>query len=171
MEQSKEFTAYEYLSLSVDSDMKAIYADCYQNFGWILDGFGSSSISGGTITLKLKRDRRIEHRTQLNELQRECESSLENIYRLENSKNTKPMMYSLGLGILGTVCLAGATFCFLGGYIIWCIILAIPGFIGWGLPYFAFKSVKRNQVKAINPKIDQEYDNVYKLCEQANGLL
>lgn len=171
MEQEKNYVGYEYLSVSVGNDMKSVYADCYQNFGWIIDGFGSSDILGNGMTLKLKRDRRINNRTQLNEIQRKCEVALETIHNLENSKNTKAIMYALGLGILGTVFMAGAVFTFIDGYIVACIGLAIPAFLGWGFPYFLFKKIRREEINKINPKIDKQYECIYDLCDQANALL
>lgn len=172
MSQNEKYIAYEYVSLSVDSDMKAVYEDCYQNFGWIIDTLDSTkSITGKLATLKIKRDRRMKNRNELNELQRKCKSALENIYHLEHHKGTKSMIYSLGIGILGTAFMAGSVFCFLGGYMIACISLAVPGFLGWILPYFSFKTIKYKQVAKADQKIDQEYNHVYELCEQANSLL
>ena len=34
--ETKDFVAYEYLSLDVDSDKEPLYIDCYENFGWFL---------------------------------------------------------------------------------------------------------------------------------------
>lgn len=34
--ETKDFVAYEYLSLNVKSEREPLYIDCYENFGWIL---------------------------------------------------------------------------------------------------------------------------------------
>lgn len=166
-----DFIAYEYITLSVDNDMKSVYSDCYQNFGWSIEGFGSSAIGSDTITIKLKRDRRVQNKSDLNKLQKECEHALETIYHLEKTKSTKPMISALATGLIGTVFMAGATFCYLGGFIIWCAILAIPGFIGWALPYFIYQIIKKAQTNKVNPKIDEEYERVYRTCEEASEMI
>ena len=47
------------------------------------------------------------------------------------------------------------------------IILAVPAFIGWIIPYFCFLSIsKKKMVQAT-----QKYAEIYEVCERANGLL
>jgi len=33
---TRDFIAYDYLSVDVNFELEAMYIDCYQNFGWIL---------------------------------------------------------------------------------------------------------------------------------------
>lgn len=52
-----------------------------------------------------------------------------------------------------------------------CIILAIPGFLGWILPYFVYRKVMHGQIAKVNPYIEAKYDEIYELCEKGNKLL
>ena len=94
-----------------------------------------------------------------------------NIFRYEKSKNARAITVSLGVGLIGTAFMAGATFAYLGGLIILCVILAIPGFIGWGLPYFLYNSSYAKKAEKVTPLIENKYDEIYQICEKANSLL
>lgn len=164
------YIAYEYLSLSVDSDMKMMYSDCYQNFGWQVVGIDSSKHTD-SMTIKFKRNRRVKHRTRLNSLQRKCETALENVYHLERSKSTQAVVVSLSVGLIGTAFMALSVFAFLENHIILTVILAIPGILGWAMPHFIFTSVKKKRSTKINEQIDSEYEIVYQTCDEAHKLL
>ena len=55
--------------------------------------------------------------------------------------------------------------------ILLCIIFAIPGFLGWILPYFLYKKIVRNQTEKLTPMIEAKYDEIYEICEKGNKLL
>lgn len=50
-------------------------------------------------------------------------------------------------GMVGTAFMAGATFAVTAREpMIWlCIVLAVPGFIGWVLPYFLYKKLQKRR--------------------------
>lgn len=48
---------------------------------------------------------------------------------------------------------------------------AIPGFLGWILPYFLYKKIVRNQTEKLTPMIEAKYDEIYEICEKGNKLL
>ena len=52
-----------------------------------------------------------------------------------------------------------------------CAILAVPGFIGWILPYFCYRAIRRRKTNRLSPLIEKKYDELYDVCEKANGLL
>lgn len=93
-----------------------------------------------------------------------------NIEKLERAKNTKAMALALGAGIVGTVFMAGATFAYLAAMIPLCVVLAIPGFIGWGLPYFLYKKNVKKSTEQVNPMIESNFDVIYEACEKASQL-
>ncbi|WKY43761.1 hypothetical protein Q5O14_14140 [Eubacteriaceae bacterium ES2] len=158
----------EYLEVSVKSDLVQLCGDCYHALGWTIINT-SSGMDG--IKLKLQRDRKIKNRVALCDLQRKCEDAFINIEKLEHSKKTRAMALALGTGIVGTVFLGGATFAYLAAMIPLCVVLAIPGFIGWGLPYFLYqKNVKKASDRA-NPMIESNFDAIYEACEKASQLL
>jgi hypothetical protein len=164
------FIGYEFKEIAVSRDMEGVYADAYPNFGWVQDGSEALALGISTVILKFKRDRKISNKTELMRLQRQFESNVEEIKRLEASKTTKASIAAYSIGLLGTAFMAGSVFAFLAGMIPLCIILAVPGFLGWALGYFSYIKVKAKQTQTVTALIDQQYDNIYEVCEKAHCL-
>lgn len=82
-------------------------------------------------------------------------------------------VYALIIGTLGTAFMAGATFAVTAQppYIVLCIILAVPGFLGWILPYFLYRRIQRRETEKITPLIEAKYDEIYEICGKGNKLL
>ena len=74
---------------------------------------------------------------------------------------------------IGTAFIACSTFAVTADppKILLCIIFAIPGFLGWILPYFLYKKIVRNQTEKLTPMIEAKYDEIYEICEKGNKLL
>ena len=162
------FVVYEYASVTAKDSLTSLYTDCYQNFGWTVESHQPSF--GGNV-LRFKRNRKIKNRAEVCNLQRKCEKALYTIEKLENSKNTRGLGLSLAIGLVGTAFMAGATFCYLGSFIIACVLLALPGFVCWGLAYPLYKKAIVKSNRTISPKIESQYDAIYESCEKANLLL
>ena len=172
MEQ-KEYISYEYKELNVKKDRASFYLDCYENFGWQQDEKFPSTEHGEMMNLKLKRNRKLVNKMELTRLQRHFEANMEDIFSLERSKTSQATIVALVIGILGTAFMAGSVFAVTAQPpIIWlCIVLAIPAFIGWILPYFAYKKVKEEKTKKVTPYIEEKYDEIYEICEKGHSLL
>ena len=167
----ENFIGYEYMEVTVDRDKEGIYADGYPNFGWKLDGSSASIFGLSIINLKFKRDRKIPNKAELTRLQRQFESNVNEIEKLEQSKTTTAFISALAIGLIGTALMAGSTFAFLANMIPLCIVLAVPAIIGWAIPYFSFNKIKNNRSKTVMPLIEQQYDNICEVCEKAHSLL
>ena len=173
MNNSKEnkFIGYERRRVSVNEDTENMYVDAYKCFGWELDASYPRHEYLKNDTIQFKRDRKIENKTGLTALQHQFEIVASEIEKKEKSKSSSATIIAVVIGIIGTVCMAGGTFAFLGGMIVPCILLAVPGFLGWILPYFLHKSTYTKKSKILNPLIDEEYDEIYEICEKANTLI
>lgn len=169
----ENFMSYEYKELNVREEVASFYLDCYENFGWKQDDNFSPQQNGGRIILKLKRNRKIVNKTELTRLERNFEANMEEIYSLENSKTTLASILALIIGILGTACMAGSVFAVTTTPpIIWlCVLLAIPAFIGWILPWFVYRKTKEEKIKQVTPYIEEKYNEIYKICEKGHSLL
>lgn len=169
--EEKGFVGYEYSEVTVNQSMKSVYVDGYQNFGWELEG--SSLPVGGvySVTLKFKRDRKYRNTAEITRLQRQFDSCVREIVTMEHSKGIKASTIAYIVGFIGTACMAGAVFAYLGGLIPLTVILAIPGMAGWVVPYFCYIAIRKKKSSQLEPLIDQQYDEIYAVCEKANGLL
>ncbi len=178
------FMAYEYKEVVTDPGQASFFIDGYANFGWepdenvmgdILEKYPerTGSSQHKKIVIRLKRDRKIINKAELTRLQRNFEACVEEIRNLDKEKTSRPSVAALTVGILGTAFMAGATFAITAPVpqIALCIILAVPGFVGWALPYFLYKVGVKKQTDRITPLIEEKYDEIYEICEKGNKLL
>nr|WP_253288951.1 hypothetical protein [Eubacterium sp. MSJ-13] len=153
--------------------MASFYLDCYENFGWQQDENFPVQQNGGMLNIKLKRNRKLVNKVELTRLQRHFEADMEDIFSLENSKTSMATLIALSVGIVGTAFMAGSVFAVTASPpIIWlCILLAVPAFAGWILPYFVYKKVREEKTKKVTPYIEEKYEEIYKICEKGHSLL
>lgn len=123
--------------------------------------------------LRLKRNRKIVNKMELTRLQRNFEACMAEIASLEKSKTSAATVYALIVALIGTAFMAGSTFAVTAQtpQILLCILLAVPGFIGWILPVFVYRRTVRKKTKELNPLIEEKYDEIYELCEKGSKLL
>ena len=173
LKKESDFVGYEYTKITVKSAQASLYLDSYENFGWEFDAKADSSTMGDKTTLHLRRDRKILNKMELTRLQRNFEASMKEISALETSKTTTPQIVAMTIGILGTAFMAGSVFAVTANppMILLCIILAVPGFIGWIFPYFVFRRLVSKRLTIVTPLIEEKYDEIYELCKKGQELL
>jgi hypothetical protein len=169
----KDYIGYDYKTVITDSDKVSLYLDAYENFGWVPDESMSVRQLIGAVTLKLKRDRKILNKAELTRLQKHFEACMDEIAALENSKALTATIYSIIVGLIGTAFLAGSVFAVTHEppMILLCIILGLPGLIGWAIPYQLFKYFVKKRAAAVTPLIEQKYDEIHEICEKGSSLI
>ena len=177
--QRRNFVGYEYKELLTESSRYSFLLDGYENFGWELDenlpenGENRNLVPQQKKVLRLKRNRKIVNKMELTRLERNFEACVNEIDKLEKEKTSIATVYALVLGVIGTAFMAGATLVVTPqepNYIL-CIILAVPGFLGWIFPYFLYKKILGKQTERVTPLIEEKYDEIYEICEKGNKLL
>jgi len=177
--EERNYVGYEYKEIAADSSMAALLLDGYENFGWeVNDSLTSGNIGGKSgssrkTLIRLKRDRKILNKAELTRLQRNFEACVAQIQTLEQRKTSAATAYAIVLGVVGTAFMAGSTFAVTAQppYYILCILLAIPGFLGWIFPYFLYRKIVGKQTEKLTPLIEAKYDEIYEICEKGNKLL
>ena len=173
---SDDYIGYEYKELVVDKKQVSFYLDGFENFGWEIDEkyppVVESNHSGKTV-IKLKRNRKIMNKAELTRLQRNFEDCMRQIDSLENSKTSLATVTALIIAILGTAFMTCSTFSAVHEppFILLCIVLAIPGFVGWILPVFAYRKIVRSKTQELAPLIEKKQDEAYEICEKGHKLL
>lgn len=167
----KHFVGYEYKDITVKRSMEPVYADGYVHFGWSLEGITTPVQNVGAVTLKFKRDRKIRNKAELTRLQRQFDACATDIETLERSKVIAASAVAYVIGVIGTAFMAGSVFAYIHDLLPLSIILAVPGFAGWIAPYLCYCSISKKKTNRVTPLIDQKYDEIYEVCEKANGLL
>ena len=177
--QQRNFVGYEYKELLTEGSRYSFLLDGYENFGWELDenlpenGERRNPTVQQRKVLRLKRNRKIVNKMELTRLERNFEACVNEIDLLEREKTSTATVYGIVLGVIGTAFMAGSTFAVTAqppNYIL-CIILAVPGFLGWIFPYFLYKRIVRKQTERVTPLIEEKYDEIYEICEKGNKLL
>lgn len=174
MEQErKSFVGYEYKEITVSTNLVLMYLDCYENFGWIPEEEVNDMGKPYLVTIRMKRDRKIINKMELTRLQRNFEACAHDLNKLQKAKTSVATIWALAVGIVGTVFMAGSTFAVTHEPpIIWlCVLLAIPGFIGWILPYFIYRKVVKKQTEKLQPLMDEKMEEIYQVCEKGHSLL
>ncbi|MCO7127511.1 hypothetical protein NIE88_17275 [Sporolactobacillus shoreicorticis] len=199
--KEKTFVAYEYKRVTVHCYLEGMLKDSYHHFGWKLEKsepavvkhvwvplcvvlaplalipgspVGKMIVDHGSetkITLTFKRDKLICNKTKLNRLQSRFEASVKMISSLDKSKRTTAAALSCVVGLIGTVFIGISIFGYLAGMLPLSIVMAVPGFAGWILPYFIYQAAKNLKTSKVAPQIDKLYDIIYDLCAKADTFL
>ncbi len=176
--RQKQFVGYEYKELTAESSQASFLIDGYENFGWeldenLLERSSAKYTAGKKVVIRLKRNRKIVNKAELTRLQRNFEACVEDIKSLEKSRTSQATAYALILAVIGTVFMGGSTFAVTAQppHIALCIVLAVPGFLGWIFPYFLYRRILRKRTEEVAPLIEEKYEEIYELCEKGNRLL
>lgn len=181
-EAEKNYVGYDYMELTADEGEVPFLLDSYEAFGWELDEYVSHyrelshrhtpNIAHGKVTLPLKRDRKMVNKTELTRLQRNFEACVRELEILEKSKTSKATALALMIGFIGTVFMAGSVFAIVAEppHVVLCILLAIPAFIGWLMPYFVYRKTVLQESARIDALIEQKYDEIHAICERGSKL-
>lgn len=193
-------TTFEYATVRVNRDLENLYQDTYRSLGWTVESREDPLASGvrplherfargvplvgqmyghtvdalphaDIITLRLKRDRYIPNRPQVEALQRQAEQALARIDRLERSKSSRANTASISLGLVGAAFLAGSVFSLGAGMTALMVVLGAIGLIVWLAALLAHGAVKRNRTAKVAADLDSQYAVVYSASEEAHSLL
>lgn len=165
-----QFIGFEYKKIDPREGYASLRLDCYPSFGWTADERTEGVGSDRAITLK--RDRKLVNKMELTRLQRHFEACVDEIKALEKSKTASATVWAIVVGVIGTAFLAGATFAAVHEppLIVLTILLAVPGFLGWVLPYFLYRRLAAKRARVVAELVEQKYDEIYEICEQGNRL-
>ena len=165
----KDYIGYDYKELTASGERASFYLDCYQSFGWTPD----ERTGDGKGKLVLRRERKIINKMELTRLQRHFEACMNEIAALEHSKTSSATVVALLVGLTGTAFMAGSVFAVthVPPLMILSVILALPGFVGWLLPWFLYKKMVSKRSVLVTELVEQKYDEIYEICEQGNQLL
>lgn len=172
-----EYVGYEYKRKEILKEHASLYLDSYPCFGWEEDPNAEIAQERtqpeGYVTLNFRRDRKICNKVELTRLQRNFDGCILEIDRLEKSKATLATIAAMVIGVAGTACMAGSVFAVTADppLITLCIILAIPGFVGWIAPWFVYRVLIRKRSAKIQPLIEDEMEELYEVCRKGKDLL
>lgn len=165
---NNQFMSYDYKELTIHNDLDMYHLDALECLGWEID----ENKSEAQKQYVLRRPRHIVNKTELTRLERNLNSCLYEITQLQKSVHSYATTIAITIGIIGTAFMACSTFAAVQEppLIIPCIIFAVPGFIGWILPYIVYKKYKVKRYEKIQPFVEKKYDEIDQICNKAMQL-
>ena len=163
------FLGYDYKEIAAAGEQAAFCLDCYQCLGWEPDDRPPAAKG----KLMLRRPRKIINKAELTRLQRHFEACLAEIAALERSRTSGATVTALCVALAGTAFMAGSVFAVTHEppLAVLSILLALPGFVGWILPYFLYRRIADRRARLVAELVEQKYDEICDICEQGNQLL
>lgn len=168
----KEMDVYDYRNVRVKPSMASLYKNAYHCFGWILICPDETSpTSDGNVELTFQRHRKIRNKAELTRLQRNFDACASEISEMEESKTDTASKVSCGVSIVGSVFLCCSALLSAASQMVACILMAIPGLLGWLSPVFLYKAIIKKKGERVAPLVDQKYNEIQLVCQKAYNLL
>lgn len=174
------FIGYEYKEITVPKRFASLCLDSYPCFGWkadVNDREPTVSSQRGRhcdtrVRLRFRRDRKISNQVELTRLQRNFDSCVSAIEKLERSETSAASIWTLTVGFIGIGFLAGSTFAVTANppHMALCVILALPAFLGLLSPLFLYRAIVRKKTSHFTPLIEEKYEEIYAICEKGSHL-
>jgi len=166
--RTNNFIAYDYIKLNPKDSYCTMIIDSYKSFGWEVDVNNKDD-----KIVVLKRNMKVVNKTELTRLQRNFDSCLDEIHELNKSKQSTATIYSLIIGLIGTVFMALSVFAVTSSpaRIVLCVVFGIPAIICWILPIFIYKATYKKREAVVSPIIEKKYDEIYEICSKGYKVL
>ncbi len=171
--EKKNFATYEYATKTVKASRQTAEIDMREAFGWEATEV-NANLTGG-VNISLKRDRKINHKAELNRLERKADAIAQNIAQLEGAKKRFARVFAYTFGSLASIVLGGGMcLCMLVGSVpamIGGIALGAVGIAGCAINYHLYKKLVDKKTEKLMPVIEENEERLATVCEQAHDLL
>lgn len=159
---SNTYVESDYQKVSLKKGLESFQQDGYRAFGW--------EEKTTDNVLEMRRSRDIGNKNELIRLQRQFEAAVDDIDKMEASKNQAATVSALSVGIAGCVFLALSVFSMLQGHNVAMIILGAIGIGLWIVTYPSSLFFKKRKTEKVTPLITKKYDEAYALCKRADEM-
>ena len=153
------YIGYEYKELTVPGRDVSLLFDGYESFGWQPDENHPAPGQGRTVTLYLKRDRKIINKMELTRLQRNFEACLRQIDRLRREPARTATAWAV-FAVTHTP-----------PHYLLMTALAVPAFGGWAAAPLLYPRLLLRRQERLRPALDAQYEQIWQLCEKGQSLL
>lgn len=182
---TKNFVAYDYLSINVNPEQEQLYVDCYQNFGWEFVSSEGNNLNQdyylnnpdthqiNLVKIKFRRDRKIKNKAELIILQKKMESTLKTIEKLTKEPEMISTMYSMIVGIVGLVFFVFGVLSYIASNPIYvlAVLNGIVGIVGFAVAFFINGKIRKQKQEQNEKLIEEQYNFIYEYCEKAAKLI
>lgn len=173
-----EKQVYDYQEIITEKDNASFLLDSYEKFGWELEehrifipAHNNVQTNKSKVILKMKRNRKIVNKTELNRLQSNFEGCMREIDRMERSKTSVSTLTAVFMGTLGALVLLAAILLLLQDWFVFGIFFACLGALGCTLPVKVYREVLEQQTEKFAPLIQATYHEIDLILEKGNKLI
>ncbi len=171
--EKKNFATYEYVTRTAKANKQTEEIDLREAFGWEVTET-VPNLTGG-VNISFKRDRKINHKAELNRLERKADTIQKTIEGLERNKKKSASIFSYTFGSVASLVLGGGMcLCMLVGGVaamIGGIALGAVGIAAMSINYPIYKRIVDKKSEKLMPVIEDNEERLAVVCEQAHDLL
>ncbi len=174
---SQEELTYEYLEVVNDSSLIPLLMDGYESFGWEITKqtqLMQEEKNGKHLSnekLGLRRNRHILNKMELTRLQRNFESCVVELVKMEKNKKRKGRTTAISMTIIGCTLVAISVFFItMSIHIVASTVIGLIGIIMWILSIPVYRKIVESETKRINSLIDQKYEEIYIICAKGKKI-
>lgn len=131
------------------------------------------STPGGQVTLSFRRSRKVRSKAQLAKIQRTMDDTLASIASMEAEKTKKATTQAIAIGVVAALVLGLGMCCTM----VWThlmipgIVIGLAGIAGCLYAYVRYRAICMAETARLNPAIEDAYDRLATLCEEAQAVL
>lgn len=171
--KERDFVSFEYKTKRVKAKDQTRVIDLYESFGWEVTS--TTHAPGDSITLSLKRDRKLKHKRELVRLERQAENAFETINGLQRAKTLGANIFAYIFGCVAVLILGGGMSlimlknsipALIGG-----IALGVVGITLCAVNSLFYKKLAAKKTATLTPVIEDSEEKLANILEQGNELL
>lgn len=167
-----EYLSYEYARTSVKRELAQVAIDCYESLGFEMMDQRTSAPTN-QVALSFRRNRKIAGKAQLSKIRRAMDDTMASIVDMEAAKTRKASSQSISIGVASALVLGVGMCCTM----VWThlmvlgIVVGLLGIAGCAFAWSHYRKVREAETLLINPQIDEAYDRLATLCEEAQAVM
>lgn len=176
-DENEEKAMYDYQEVVTKTHNALFLLYGYEKLGWeTVEQHIYSSTQGAypqqmNVVFRLKRNKKIVNKVELNRLQSNFESCMREIDKMEQTKSTVSVLASVLIGMLGVVGIVAAIMMFFRHWTVVGIIFLALGVGICLLPLKIYSEVLKRQTEKYIPLIQENYREIDVILEKGSKLI
>lgn len=172
--ETQKAVVFDYKTVKVKRETETMLTDAYVTLGWQVTSTTMADVLMSCVNVSFKRDRKIEHKSELDLLQKKIDGHIATIENLMTKKKRAGLPEAITVGTIGTLVFGGGmsmcmvlegTAFFIGG-----IAIGVAGIAIGLLGKLVYNKVRAKKHSRMEPLLDGEFDQFSAVCEEASCL-
>jgi len=171
----KNYNQNDYQTMVIQKEKADELIKNYESFGWFPIAINQSSQYENLVEVEFCRNHFIKNKDELQFLQVNMEHDINAKGKLERTKHSKTLIWSLSMGMFACYCIISAIFCVLRlnltlGIILCCLFSVLALLTIILVPIIMVKNVKKEKL-IFNKKVKEYNEQIIEFCNKAKTLI